>query len=347
MLKPSSKAEIQFEKLREIGQNGKNSKSFLSRDLQLDAEIVIKQPEKAKLASPSDFFNESKALYASAHPNVVQILYACEDSDSIFLAMPYYKNGSIKDLLSTKHLTIREIIALGCNVLTGLHNIHSKKLIHFDIKPDNILISDRGEGLLSDFGLAKQMNFSGIAAQDRFYGPMIPPEATKSNNFDSTFDIYQFGLTLYRMCNGNDSFYRQLQKYGPKTSFDRASFKYDICNGLFPDRKAFAPHVPTKLRNIIRKCLQPAPDARFKAAIDCANELALVDGNSLDWRLLEAGDIRTWLKNESGTSYELSVQRGGKATCYKSVDGSRPRRVGAGCSDKMNDQQVAKFLGSY
>ena len=136
---------------------------------QLDAEIVVKQIPKAKIASTANFFDESKALYASAHPNVVQIHYACEDTDSVYLAMPYYRKGSVTGLITGKNMTVREIVTVGCQILSGLHNIHSKGLIHFDVKPDNILLSDRQEALLSDFGLAKQMNLSGVAFQDRLY----------------------------------------------------------------------------------------------------------------------------------------------------------------------------------
>ena len=63
--------------------------------------------------------------------------------------------------------------------------------------------------MLSDFGQAKQTNYSGVAVQDRLCGKMIPPEALDTDQLTRTFDIYQISLTLYRMCNGNDKFYRQ------------------------------------------------------------------------------------------------------------------------------------------
>jgi serine/threonine protein kinase len=106
----------------------------------------MKQIAKADLDSPGNFFDEASALYASAHPNVVQIHYACEDTDSIYLAMPYYRRGSVSGLVTGRHMTVREIVTIGCQVISGLHNIHSKGLIHFDVKPDNILLSDRERG---------------------------------------------------------------------------------------------------------------------------------------------------------------------------------------------------------
>jgi eukaryotic-like serine/threonine-protein kinase len=346
MFKPYNKAEITFDLITEIGQAGRNSKTFVSKDHQLDAEIVIKQIPKARLASTVNFFDESKALYASAHPNVVQIHYACHDTDNVYLAMPYYRKGSVTGLITGKHMTVREIVTGGCQVLSGLHNIHSKGLIHFDVKPDNILLSDRQEALLSDFGLAKQMNLSGVAVQDRLYFKMVAPEATFGDAFDRTFDIYQFGLSLYRMCNGNAAFYAQHATYGAGAAFDRDKFKFDVRNGRFPDRKAFAPHIPSRLRSIIKKCMATDVTGRYQAAIDVANALALVEGPTLDWRLSETPDKRVWTKNENGTCYAFTVYNGGACECLKTVGTGPPRKVSAGCKSLISDADISNFLAS-
>jgi eukaryotic-like serine/threonine-protein kinase len=77
VIRPYNRAEIIFDLIRELGPDGQNSKTFVAHDHQLDAEVVVKEVSKSKLDSPANFFDESKALYASAHPNVVQIYYAC------------------------------------------------------------------------------------------------------------------------------------------------------------------------------------------------------------------------------------------------------------------------------
>lgn len=345
MFKPYQRAELHFDLVKEIGFDGANSRTFISKDHQLDAEIVIKQISKSNL-SPTTFFDESKALYASAHANFVQIHYACQDNDCIYIAMPYYRKGSVKELITGKFMTVREIVVISCQVLSGLHNIHSKKLIHFDIKPDNILLSDRGEALLSDFGLAKP-TASGIAGQDRHYLMMKPPEAFSTNYFTKAFDIYQFGLTLYRMCVGNEAFYAMLAPYGDAANFDRAAFKFDVVNGRFPDRKSLPPHIPSKLRTVIRTCLKTDPKDRYDSAISIANAMADIDGKLLDWKLANTATGRVWTRNESGTKYELSVDLAGVSQFTKSVGGSVPKRVTAGCSPSITDKEIGTLLGSY
>ncbi len=347
MLKPYHKAELAFDIIREIGQNGQNSNTFIVHDHQLNAEIVAKQIRKNVLKSPTEFFSESQALYASAHPNVVQIHYACYDSDNVYIAMPYYRNGSIKEAITGRHLTIREVVCFGSQILAGLHNIHSKGLIHFDVKPDNILLSSRNEALVSDFGQAKQMNYSGIAVQDRLYTPMIAPEGLKTDQFDRTFDIYQIGLTLYRMCNGNEHFSAQLAKFGTNPTFDRVAFRYDVINGKFPDRKSFAAHVPSTLRNVINKCLQTNPADRYQSALDVTNAIADIDGPCLDWRLSDYHGRNVWTKAVSGTQYELTVNADGTTTCYKTINGGSRRRVADACRSNITDRDLRKILTDY
>lgn len=348
MLRPFNRAEITFDLLREIGQDGRNSRTFVALDRQLNAEIVIKEVQKVHLASAPSFFEESRALYASAHPNVVQIHYACEDAGAVYIGMPFYRRGSAKAMMDARRLTVREIVALGCNILSGLHNIHSKRLIHFDVKPDNVLLSDRGEGLLSDFGLARPMNFAGIAAQDRLYNKMIPPEVTLGgDHFDRTFDIYQFGLTLYRMCNGDDAFNAQYAAYGAGVAFDRLRFRDDLRAGHFPERRTFPPHVPSRLRAVIQKCIETNPLNRYQSALDVSNALADIPAEMLDWQLTETADTRTWTKNDGEALYEFIVNKaGGTTQCYKTTGGGQRRRHTAGCKPAMTERDIRTFLGS-
>lgn len=345
MFNPYDIAQVQFTKLREIGHDGKNSQTFIATDHQLGADIVVKEIPKARLISPANFFDESRALYASLHPNVVQLHYACQNADSVFIAMPFYARGSVKPLITGAHFTVRQIVTLGCQTLSGLHNIHSKGLIHFDIKPDNIMISDRGEALVSDFGLAKQM-VGGIASPTSFYTSTIPPEALNGQTaFDLTFDIYQFGLTLYRMANGEGEFRRQWNHYATSGSFNAGAFTADVKAGRFPDRKRFPPHVPPRLRKIIVKCLSVVPTDRYASAIDTANALALIEGSVLDWLLTEAGGTRIWTKNEMGTKIVLSVDAHGTADCRKQIGAGPERRVTSMCG-RASDADIAKFLAN-
>lgn len=346
MLKLYEIGTLFFELGKEIGKEGKNSQAFVAKDSQLDAELVIKKMKKSDL-SWDRYFQEASLLYAGAHPNVVPIHYACQDTDHIYLAMPYYPNGSLKSFISGgKSLSVRRIIAISTQVLSGLHNIHSKGLIHFDIKPDNILLSDRFEALLTDFGQAERST-GGVAGVERTYLKIWPPEALDTDQFDRTFDIYAFGLTLYRMCNGEDDFYKQFNEFVDGTKFDRDGFHFALRNGKFPDRSRFRAHIPQKLRTIVKKCLEIDPSQRYFSALDIVNAFSTIDGPHLDWEFDNQNRKRVWTKNISGTSYELTVHDDGKSEMYKTVKGGNPKRVTAMCKDKITERDITKALGTY
>lgn len=344
LLAPYDKAEVSFRLDKEIGQEGANSKTYIAHDEQLDAEIVIKKVPHSGVGSVDQYFEESRILYMSAHPNVVQVYYACKDASHIYIAMPYYRRGSLNALMNARFLTVREIVTLGCQIAAGLHNIHSKRLVHFDIKPDNVLLSDRGEALVSDFGLSRRTSTSGKAEQDRLYFKMCPPEAYKSIEHDARFDVYQLGLTLYRMCAGNAEFYRQFNTFGSSGSFDLNAFKVAVRNGQFPDRSKLPEHIPARLRTVVTGCLHDDPEQRTQAAIEVANGLAQVD-EKLDWKYsVSSTGLREWVRFEGEKEYRIAVASDGSSCAQKGKTGGKLSRITSYCSSSITSASLKKFL---
>lgn len=335
-------AELNFETLKEIGQEGRNSQVFLAHDKQLDGEIVVKVVSKAKLKHASEFYNEAKILYASSHPNVVRVNYGCADSDNIYMAMPYYKNGSLKQLIDTRFLSIREVLRYSIQFLSGLHNIHSKGLLHFDVKPDNILLSNSNEALLSDFGLSKAMDGFGFADPDGIYPKQVPPETFSSTQKTVHFDIYLAGLTIYRLLNGNDYYYQQLTFKSQNEYIDA------IKNGQFPNRTAYLPHIPLKLQRIINKALEVDLTDRYQTVLDLINELGTVDEN-LDWIFQPSGNSLTWITDKGDKTYEVMLDRSNpkslKIETYKTIkaSGNRTKTI-AHCHNNLTSSNVQSRL---
>ncbi len=337
---PYQKAQVSFKKIEEIGQEGQNSKVYRVHDEYLDAEMVIKEVAKTPEFSAEDYFTEARTLYKSIHPNVVQVSYACEDDEKIYVASPFYKNGSLKKYMAKRFLTVKEIIRYSTHILNGLHNVHSKGLIHFDIKPDNILISDRNEALLADFGLTKVMNTDGIANQTKLYQKQFPPEVFGNRDcvFDNRFDIYQVGLLMYRMCVGDISFDDQFSTY---TSWE--GFGQDVISGKFPDRAAYPLHIPKKLQKTINRCLKPKPSDRFGAAIEVVNSFADIDGSILHWEYKISEGAKSWEKSIDGSLKSISVCNRGTSKAYKK-NGNSPRRIREYCKENITNEEIIRFL---
>lgn len=344
MLKPLSTAEVNFHLGDEIGAEGKNSQVFRARDVQLDADLAIKKIEKARIGDVHEFFQEASLLYLSSHTNVVPIHYACQDEEHIYLAMPFFENGSLKGRMAAGHLTVREIISYSTQFLSGLHNIHSKGLIHFDIKPDNILLSARGEAMLSDFGLAKQTAFGGRAGQDRIYGKMTPPEAFTTDEFTRHFDIYQVGLTIYRLAVGDSFFYEQYERFVDNGILNRNRFRHAVVNGQFPSCAQFPEHIPNRLITTIRTCLSSIPQERFNSASEIVNSFADIEGELLDWRLSAQEDDREWTKTTGDRTLRLRVNADGTSEATRQTGDGQVRRVQEYCRQAISRADIKKFL---
>ncbi|GAA0469653.1 serine/threonine-protein kinase [Tatumella punctata] len=339
MIAPMKRADVQFTYLKNIGQAGKNSEVYLAKDMHLDAEVAIKEVDKTKI-NAVDYFREARLLYASRHPNIVAINYACQDADNIYVCMPFYKKGTVSDRMQNEYLTAREIIRYSINFLSGLHHIHSKSLMHFDIKPNNIMLSERDEAMLSDFGLAKHLGSGGMATPDAAYTIHYPPEYFTHNEFNITYDIYQAGMTMYRMAVGFDAFNEEVDALfsDPSKAIDK------ISTGAFP-RKVFEPHIPKPLRSIITKCLSVKPTDRYQSALDVLNALSAIDNVCLDWRKENSPTHYIWSKPKDQAKMVFKVDKNTtECELFKlGSDGSK-RRDRPNCRDKTSGSDIYMIL---
>lgn len=288
---------LSFTLISQIG-NGGEAEVHLATDHQLDAQIAIKKIPKANFNDIDKFFEESKKLYLTTHHNIVKVLYGSQDNDFVYLALPHYQNGSLKRIIDNRFLTSREIIRYSLQFLSGLNNIHSKGLLHFDIKPENILIDESNKALISDFGLAEYMGNYGFAAVNGTTEVLAPPELFNQAEHNIKFDIYQAGITLYRMCNGDEVFMQQMDNaFISRGISNEANFINNLQRERFPIRSFFLPHIPKPLRNVIRKSLKANPDDRYNSILEMLNDLAKINIVN-DWFYTSNGNIETWIKRD-------------------------------------------------
>jgi serine/threonine protein kinase len=274
------------------GGQGQNSLGvFCAFDPQVQQDVAIKEIAKTDFPDPDAFFREAQAMFRAEHPNVVAIRTASQTSDTICLAMPLYRNGSLATRIKNGPVCIRDAVRAGREVLAGLGAIHAGGTIHFDLKPSNVLFSDTGVAMIADFGQARELGPNGVTLMPaRMYAPLTPPEAfTNGRRGTVLSDIYQASITLYRALNGEPFFDAQFAEVVANDKLKEA-----IINGTFPRRDRFLPHVPDSLRRIVRKGMSVDPAKRFANASEFSNALAKLRRTN-NWSVqIEPNLATTW-----------------------------------------------------
>lgn len=348
MLDPHNlkEAKLRFEKNKLIGSGG-FGKVYLAHDLQLDAELAIKEINKKNL-NKENYFLEAQILYLGDHQYITPIHYACECKENIYIAMPYYQEGSLEHRLSKEFISVREIINIGVQVLSALHNLHSRKLLHFDVKPSNILIFNSNEVHLTDFGLAKHGDKSMYAEHVSGFLNHAPPEFFSEVESGVQHEIYQVGMTLYRMCIGEAAFKQQTNKLGDEFSLHRKARENksfpDLSNDIYPH------HVPMKLRRIISHALELDRMDRYFTALDMLNDLCAIPDElsmMLDWNYaVHANSEKIWSKQNLHGTISLTVEKNNSSCAMKSI-AKGPQRIRNYCKSDIKQSEIQKFLKEH
>jgi eukaryotic-like serine/threonine-protein kinase len=345
-------ASLDYTKVRQIGiGKGLNSKVFLIDDHQLAGTLVAKEIPKSDFPAPDAFFKEAQRVFLAAHPNVVPIQYACAAGpDHVSLVMPYFRNGSLADKIENGPLTEKETVRVGVGVLAGLAHIHSKNLVHFDVKPSNVLFSDAAEPMVADFGQTRELGPLGISKAPPLYPNAFPPEVYAGGVGTVQTDVFHVGLLLYRAVNGEPH-------YSGQVPADDVEHKRKTLKGKFPDRTRFMPHVARQLRVVIRKALRVAPSQRYATATQMASALGRVQLGP-PWQVTVVGNETTWTwerdpapqvivrLRQSGTLNSVDVYTLSGSAVARQKDSKKFKRSGLGADaawKHLNDVVFPSF----
>ncbi len=259
--------------LREIG-SGATSRVYLARDPFADREVAIKVFLFDPHADPHSERMLHKAFVAEAslagklnHPHIVDILDAVVEPDHSYLVMEYVPGETLEAHADVGTLLpLNKVVEIIFKCIRALEYAFQHGVIHRDIKPGNILLSQYGETKVGDFGASFQQRLGHETTQITGVGSpaYMSPEQIRMEALTHQTDIYSLGVTMYRLLTGRL----------PYQASTQAALTYAILNAVPPCPATLRPDLPPLLDQIVMKAINRDPKERYKSWLDFGKDLS-------------------------------------------------------------------------
>jgi serine/threonine protein kinase len=259
----------QIEKI--LGRGGMGA-VYLAKHAKLERKYAVKTMSRqlsTKEAFVGRFYREAKAMAKIEHPNVVKCYDVDESNGMHYVVMELIDGQSMQDWMKQlKTLSIADAVLVTILCAEALKHAHSLNMVHRDIKPDNILVTRKGEVKVSDLGLAKSLDDeemsltqSGTGLGTPYY--MAPEQARNAKHVDGRCDIYALGGTLYHFLTGGYPF----------KADSTVELIMEKEKGIFKRASLTNKQVPERLDLIIDKCMAKKPEHRYSTCEELIRDL--------------------------------------------------------------------------
>lgn len=334
-----------YKLIRRIG-GGNFGEVWLAHDLTLSKDVAVKILD-GSMAQVAENLKEAKFGHRLEHKNVVHVHYAdvvqLHSSSAVIIAMDFHPNGSVIGKLNPSNFSpLTQAIKIIIDTLRGLEYLHEQGLYHNDIKPSNILIGPRGEGVLTDYGISCFSPDLQPTPAPNAYVLHRAPETNKDNNISVQTDIYQAGLTLFRLINGI-GLIRDLRNALGKESFEELKAQDKI-----PRKQDYLPFVPAGIKRIISRATKADPKERYQSALEMRRALEAIHLHGY-WTTDATGNLTGHFNNQIFRYEIVKTPKGLKFSPYrKRLESGNETKIGikekSGLSQKEIDTSIRDFM---
>lgn len=305
---------------------------YLARDRKLDRDVALKVLPYRYACDPESverFRREAGAAARLNHPHIVQIYDWGEAAGTYYISMEYVPGRSLKEVIQEEgSLPSEKIVSVAAQVLDALAFVHAAGFVHRDIKPQNILLDDRGRAKVADLGIVRAADSGGMTAKGSILGTAqyLSPEQAQGQTATPASDLYSLGAVMYEMATGRPPF----------TGENPVALALQHVGEPPEPPSRLRPGLPVALEGHILRALAKTPEERWTSAQEFAAALAAMDfgdtpdgsGEATQTGVATQGSPQTAVMRPAPTESaaektEIRPGRGPAAAPEKPADGLR------------------------
>jgi serine/threonine-protein kinase len=240
---------------------------YLAEDTWIDKKVAIKVPHRQHVDF-GDLLREPRLLAALSHPNIVSILTAEKQENIFFIVMEYVSGDTLEMRISRDgQFDLALTLDYTCQICNALDHAHQQGVIHRDLRPGNVLVTEGGLLKVADFGTSRFLEIAAHGTTVIGSPPYMAPEQFHGKAVFAS-DIYSLGITMYQMLTG-------VLPYNTPAPADLEKL---MRGELVTPPRARNPKIPSKINDIVMKAVAPDVGARYQRASDLLTDLLSARG---------------------------------------------------------------------
>ena len=240
---------------------------YLAEDSWINKKVAIKVPHRQNVDF-SELLREPRLLASLSHPNIVSILTAEKQDNVFFIVMEYVPGETLEALIAKDGaLDLQRTLDFTCQICNALDHAHQQNVIHRDLRPGNVLVTESGRVKVADFGTSRFIELAAHGTTVIGSPPYMAPEQFQGKAVFAS-DIYSLGISMYQMLTGN-------LPYNTPSPQDLEKL---MRGDLMSDPRSRNPTIPKHINDIVMKAVAPTVKKRYQKASDLLAALLTAGG---------------------------------------------------------------------